>query len=89
MGSSMEIDEVNEKHEQDISIANGVVQSALRALMDAKIDPLVTAAVFATTGLSVYKVTLSETEYHIMVDNISETRNQILPALAPRREIIH
>lgn len=87
----LEENSMDEVETQDqIQAANEIVQTALKVMIDANIDPLVTAAVFATTGLSIYKVSLNDLEYHTMVDNISDTRDSIMPVMsAPKQEIIH
>ena len=40
-------------------------------------NPLVIAAVLSTTSLNIYKTVLSENEYNMIVDAISDSRNKV------------
>lgn len=60
----------------------GVVETAFMEiairLTESGISPLVSAAVMAKLSLMIYRSTLSEEEFHKMVDTISESREMIM-----------
>lgn len=66
------------KEEKDIEAVYSAVQGFSTALvekMDA--DPLVVAAVLASTALSIYKTTLSPEDFDAIVDAISASRDSV------------
>lgn len=73
---------------EEITNANEVAAKAVKKLMQAETNPFVIAAVFATTGLSIYRMILSDAEYNTMVDTISDSRGDIL-TYQPRKETLH
>tara|TARA_E500000331_G_C16739803_1_gene490410 strand:+ start:150 stop:383 length:234 start_codon:yes stop_codon:yes gene_type:complete len=73
---------------EEITSANEIAAKAVKKLMENETNPLIIAAVFATTGLSIYRMILNDAEYNTMVDTISDSRGDIL-TYTPTRETIH
>lgn len=57
------------------------VSELSKLLIESGSSPLAVAATLAQYSLSMYKTCLNEHEYNLMVDGISESRNQIKPLI--------
>ena len=70
--------------QKDIEAVYSAVQGFSHGLMGKmSVDPLIVAAVLASTALSIYKTTLSPQDFDDIVDAIAASRNDVksLPTL--------
>jgi len=74
----------DDDNDQDVEAVYSAVQGFSHALMGKmNSDPLVVAAVLASTALSIYKTTLPQKDFEAIVDAISDSRDSVKPMLDP------
>lgn len=55
---------------------NDITALSLQLIRDG-VDPLIVAAALISLGASIYKTTLSEEDFNLMMDSVSDLRDQI------------
>lgn len=55
---------------------NDITALCLQLIRDG-VDPLIVAAALVSLGASIYKTTLSEEDFNLMMDSVSDLRDQI------------
>lgn len=75
---------------QDIEAVYAAIHGFTHNLMSEEglsIDPLVVAAVLASTALAIYKTTLAEDDFNDIVDAIADSRGHVKPFTPPQGSV--
>lgn len=63
--------------DQELMNTYGTVLVKATDLIKGGVDPLVVAAALVSLGASIYKTTLSEEDFNLMMDSVSNLRDQV------------
>jgi len=83
----MEFEDLEDK---DFKECYSLALTAVKVLMDKQVDPLMIAGVLTTLGLSLYKTSLNDPDFDMMMETIMDMKEQIKYFNEPQeKETIH